>query len=113
VADSTAHLVIGVGSLEFSSNPAVAFPGFQEGLVGEVTDELDDLHRDRVVFDAAGDETTFAPFLTGFARQKPSLQPRGLIQLGFDFPFTQLSSDAFPTSIDRWPPLASLATFKV
>ena len=54
---------------------------------------------------AGGDETTFSPFLTGFARQNPSLDPLGSIGLNFRFPPTQFSSDAFPTTID---PLATV-----
>ena len=54
---------------------------------------------------AGGDETTIFPFLTGFARQNPSLDPIGSIGLNFRFPPTQFSSDAFPTSID---PLATV-----
>jgi len=51
---------------------------------------------------------TFAPFLSGFARQNPSLEPRGEIGVNFVFPPTYLPSDAFPTSID---PLATVPGF--
>ena len=60
---------------------------------------------DWIQFFAGGDETTFSPFLTGFPRQNPSLDPLGPINLNFRFPPTHFTSDAFPTSID---PLATV-----
>jgi hypothetical protein len=72
-------------------------------LVVQVLDQP--VNADWIQLFAGGDETTFSPFLTGFARQNPSLDPLGSINLNFRFPPTQFSSDAFPTSID---PLATV-----
>ncbi len=102
--DPTALIVVDVAGFVFSSSP-VARSGFglTEGLVVQVLDQPVDA--DWIQLFAGGDETTFSPFLTGFARQNPSLDPLGPINLNFRFPPTQFSSDAFPTSID---PLATV-----
>ena len=95
VADSMALMRVRVGGSEFSTHLTGLFVG--------VTDQPVDA--DFIQLLGAGDETTFAPFLTGFARQNPSLDPRGEILVNFRFPHTYLPSDAFPTSID---PLATV-----
>ena len=88
----------------FSSTPTARSGfGLTEGLVVQVLDQPSDA--DWIQLFAGGDETTFSPFLTGLARQNPSLDPLGSIGLNFRFPPTHFSSDAFPTSID---PLATV-----
>ena len=103
-ADSTAQIIVEVAGFAFSSSPAARSGfGLTDGLVVQVLDQPVDA--DWIQLFAGGNETTFSPFLTGFARQNPSLDPIGSINLNFRFPPTQFSSDAFPTSID---PLATV-----
>jgi PEP-CTERM motif len=95
IAGSTSQIIVEVGGFVFSSNPAA-------GLAVQVLDQPVDA--DWIQLFAVGDETT-SPFLTGFARQNPSLDPYAGFNVNFRFPLTQFSSDAFPTSID---PLATV-----
>jgi hypothetical protein len=95
IAGSTSQIIVEVGGFVFSSNPA-------GGLVVQVLDQPSDA--DWIQLFAVGDETT-SPFLTGFARQDPSLNPYAPMNVNFRFAPTQFSSDAFPTSID---PLATV-----
>lgn len=93
--DSTARMVTSVGATEFSTNLT--------GMTVQVIDQSADADWNQLF--GSGDETTFAPFLSNFARQHRLLEPQGVIGLNFRFPHTHLSSDAFPTSID---PLATV-----
>jgi len=96
ISESTALMRVSVGDSDFETNLTGLFVGVSDAPVGAEADFIQ--------LRAPGDEKTFAPFLTGFARQDASLDPRGEMIVNFRFPATYLSSDAFPTSID---PLAT------
>jgi hypothetical protein len=97
IADPAATMSITVADAEFSTILA--------GMQVVVTDLPADA--DFLQVFGTGDETTFAPFLSEFARQNPRLEPRGGIALTFRFPATYFSSDAFPTSIDPGATMAN------
>jgi hypothetical protein len=99
ITDPAATMSVTVADAEFSTILA--------GMQVVVTDLPADAEADFLQVLGTGDETTFAPFLSEFARQNPRLEPRGGIGLTFRFPATHFSSDAFPTSIDPGATIAN------
>jgi hypothetical protein len=90
VTDPAASMVVTAAGTAFST--------VLSGMLVQVLDQSVDA--DWIQLFGTGDETTFAPFLSEFARQNPRLEPRGGLGLNFRFPSTYFSGDAFPTSID-------------
>lgn len=90
VGGPEARMSVTAGGAEFST--------ILTGLLVQVIDTSVDA--DFLQFGGVGDEASFAPYLSGFLRQNPRLEPRGEVGMVFRFPISYFSSDALPTTID-------------